>query len=73
MFSFSLPMRNRVRLLAVAYSRYRLPLMPFLIVLASLWIARPAAPEGRARALAVFGLLAAAAAALGHYTFARLP
>ncbi len=42
-----------IHMLAVAYSRYRLPLMPLAMVLASLWLARPGLPEGRRRTVLI--------------------
>jgi hypothetical protein len=54
-----------IHMLAVAFSRYRLPVMPLVVVLASLWLADPRLPEGRLRqaavgtAIAGFGLLSA--------------
>jgi 4-amino-4-deoxy-L-arabinose transferase-like glycosyltransferase len=61
-----------VHAVAVSFSRYRLPLMPLLIVLASLWLARPALPEGR-RWIAVGPLLIGALALCAHYAARALP
>ena len=58
---------------AVAWSRYRFPLMPFAAVAASLWLANPSLPQ-RLRARVGLGL--AIAAFLGlvvHYAATRLP
>jgi 4-amino-4-deoxy-L-arabinose transferase-like glycosyltransferase len=62
-----------VHMLAVAYSRYRLPLMPFVFVAAALWLCEPRAPEGRARRLAVGGSLLGFVALCVHYAIVRLP
>lgn len=59
--------------LAVAASRYRLPLEPFLVVLAALWLAHPARPETRARALCVAGAGVAFLALCVHYVVTVLP
>jgi 4-amino-4-deoxy-L-arabinose transferase-like glycosyltransferase len=62
-----------VHSLTVAWSRYQLPLVPFAIVLAGLWLARPTLPETRARRRAVLAALAAWVLLALHYTLARLP
>jgi 4-amino-4-deoxy-L-arabinose transferase-like glycosyltransferase len=59
--------------LAVAASRYRLPLEPFLIVLAALWLAQPGPPETRARALGVAGAAGAFLLLCAHYLATLLP
>lgn len=61
-----------VHAVAVSFSRYRLPLMPLLIVLASLWLARPALPEGR-RWIVVGALLLGVLALCAHYAARALP
>lgn len=54
-------------------SRYRLPIMPFVIVLASVWLAAPHRPEGRVR-LAALGLIGIAFAIFSaHYLATILP
>jgi hypothetical protein len=60
-------------MLAVAYSRYRLPLMPLVGVLAALWLAEPRAPEGRARRLGVGVALLGVLGLCAHYALVRLP
>lgn len=62
-----------IHLLAVAYSRYRLPLMPLLFVACALWLADPRRPEGRLRSAAVGGALAAFGGLCLHYALVRLP
>jgi hypothetical protein len=52
-----------VHALAVASTRYRFSIMPLVIVLAALWLARPCLPQTRARRWAV-GVTAVAFAAL---------
>jgi hypothetical protein len=59
--------------LAVAASRYRLPLEPFLIVLAALWLARPGPPATRARALALAAAAGAFLLLCAHYLATVLP
>ena len=60
-------------MLAVAYSRYRLPLMPFVFVASALWLADPRAPEGRARSALVATALLGFVGLCVHYVVARLP
>lgn len=62
-----------MHMLAVAHSRYRLPLMPLVGVLAALWLASPRMPEGPARRLGVGALLLGALALFAHYAIWRLP
>ena len=62
-----------VHSLAVAYSRYRLPLMPLLMVLASVWLARPQAPARGRRAVLAYTALAAFLVLSIHYVSLRLP
>jgi hypothetical protein len=62
-----------IHMLAVAYSRYRLPLMPLLFVACGLWLADPRLPEGRARQLAVGVGLLGFLALCAHYAAVRLP
>jgi 4-amino-4-deoxy-L-arabinose transferase-like glycosyltransferase len=62
-----------LHLLAVAHSRYRLPLMPFVTIAAALWVAEPRWPASRGRAAAVAAALAAAVALCAHYAWVRLP
>lgn len=59
--------------LAVAYSRYRLPLMPLLMVVASLWLARPRVPDTPARRLIVGLAIAAFVALAADYWWRVLP
>ena len=58
---------------AVASSRYRLPLMPLVIAVASLWLARPSLPEGRTRRLSLAAALAGFLVLASHYVATRLP
>ena len=62
-----------IHALAQAHSRYRLPVMPFVIVLASLWLADPRRPEGRGRMALVGGALVAFTALSVHYVVTVLP
>ena len=62
-----------IHMLAVAYSRYRLPLMPFVFVVGALWLTEPRAPEGRARTLLVGAPLLGFVALCAHYLAVRLP
>jgi hypothetical protein len=62
-----------IHMLAVSYSRYRLPLMPLLMVGASLWLAAPRRPEGRGRAVMVGVALLGFVALCVHYAIGRLP
>lgn len=62
-----------IHMLAVASSRYRLPVMPLVIVLASLWLADPRLPEGRGRGIGVGLALAGFAGLCAHYLITRLP
>lgn len=62
-----------VHALTVAWSRYQLPLVPFALVLAGLWLARPSWPEAGARRRAVLGVLAVYLLLAVHYAVARLP
>ena len=62
-----------IHLAAVAYSRYRLPVMPIAIVLASLWLASPSLPEGRVRVGVAWGLVAGFAILSVHYLVTGLP
>jgi hypothetical protein len=62
-----------VHSLTVAWSRYRLPLVPFAIVLAGLWLARPTWPETRARRRVVLAALGAWCLLALHYALVRLP
>lgn len=62
-----------IHMLAVAYSRYRLPLMPFVFVASALWLADPRAPEGRARTALVATALSGFVGLCVHYVVARLP
>lgn len=61
-----------IHMLAVAYSRYRLPLLPLAMVLASLWLARPSFPEGRARRIGVGAAALALLTLCLQYTWTRL-
>jgi 4-amino-4-deoxy-L-arabinose transferase-like glycosyltransferase len=58
---------------AVASSRYRLPMMPLLIVLAAIWLAEPRLPEGWARRYAVWSGLVAFAVLSAAYVATVLP
>ena len=62
-----------VHMLAVAHSRYRLPVMPFVMVAASTWLAHPRPPEGGWRRIAVGGALVVFLALSTHYLLVRLP
>jgi hypothetical protein len=62
-----------IHALAVSYSRYRLPLMPFLMVGASLWLAQPRRPEGRGRGAVLIGALVGFVLLSAHYVGSRLP
>jgi 4-amino-4-deoxy-L-arabinose transferase-like glycosyltransferase len=62
-----------VHMLAVAHSRYRLPVMPFVMIATATWLADPKLPEGRARAAAVSGVLLLFVALSTHYALVRLP
>ena len=57
---------------AVAFSRYRLPLVPLLIAMAALWLARPDRPRGPRGAVCV-GLLLGFGALSLHYALDVLP
>ena len=58
---------------ALAASRYRMPLLPLLCVLASLWLARPGRPETTARRAVVAVLAVAFLAACVHTLATTLP
>jgi hypothetical protein len=58
---------------ATAFSRYRLPLVPFAIALGAWWLARPRAPVGRARTPLVLGMLLGYTALCLHYLVSTLP
>jgi hypothetical protein len=58
---------------AVASSRYRLPMMPLLIVLAAAWAAQPGWPEGRWRAVGVAAGVVAFTALSLYYVATVLP
>ena len=62
-----------IHCLAIANSRYRLPIMPFVIVLAALWLAEPRRPEGRWRSGVVWSLLIAFSVLSIHYVVTVLP
>jgi hypothetical protein len=62
-----------IHCVAIAHSRYRLPIMPFAIVLAALWLAEPRRPEGRWRSGVVWSLLVAFSALSIHYVVTVLP
>lgn len=62
-----------IHMLAVAHSRYRLPVMPFVMLAASSWLAEPRLPEGRARMLGVLAVLVGFLALAAHYAWVRLP
>lgn len=64
---------SAIHALAVAHSRYRLPVMPFLMVIGAGWLADPRPPEGGARGAAVAAGLAALLALCAHYAWTRLP
>ena len=59
--------------LTLAASRYRLPLEPFLLVLASLWLARPGWPETPRRVVAVSAAAAVFLGAAITYAVGVLP
>lgn len=58
---------------AVASSRYRLPMMPLLVALAAAWLSRPAWPEGRLRQAGVGAGIGAFALLSAHYVATVLP
>ena len=62
-----------MHMLAVAHSRYRLPLMPFVSIAGALWLAEPRWPVGRGPRIAVAALLSAAGILCAHYAWVRLP
>ena len=62
-----------IHMLAVAFSRYRLPVMPIVIVLASQWFAQPRLPEGRVRWIAVSAALAGFSLLSAIYLRVHLP
>jgi len=62
-----------VHMFAVAYSRYRLPVMPLVIVLAALWLARPELPERGRRGALIYSLAAGFVGVCIWYVVARLP
>ena len=62
-----------VHMLAVSYSRYRLPLMPLVVVLASLWLGSPQAPRGRLAKAVTAAVLLGFLALCVHYVAFRLP
>lgn len=62
-----------VHMLAVAHSRYRLPVMPFVMIAAASWLADPRPPEGRGRRAAVIAAGAGFLVMAAHYAIARLP
>ena len=62
-----------IHMLAVASSRYRLPVMPIVIVLASQWFAQPRLPEGRVRRIAVSAALAGFSLLSAIYLGVHLP
>ena len=62
-----------LHVVAVAWSRYRFPLMPLAIVAAALWLANPQLPASRSRRIALGGLLVAFLGLALHYTATRLP
>lgn len=59
--------------LTVASSRYRLPLMPLLCVVAGSWLARPGWPRGAQRGGALVAGIAAFGAICVHYAATVLP
>lgn len=62
-----------IHALAVAHSRYRLPVMPFAMIAASQWLAAPRAPDGRGRRAAVAIALVSFLVLSAHYALVRLP
>lgn len=62
-----------IHMLAVAYSRYRLPIMPLATIVGALWLARPLRPEGRSRTVTVAGSLIGFVALGAYYVAVRLP
>ena len=62
-----------LHVLAVSYSRYRLPLMPFVIVAAASWLASPRVPAPRWRAALVGGALLLFVGGALHYAVVHLP
>jgi 4-amino-4-deoxy-L-arabinose transferase-like glycosyltransferase len=62
-----------MHVLAVAYSRYRLPLIPLAIAVGSVWLADPRAPRDRVRHVAAVAALIAFGALCAHYVATVLP
>jgi hypothetical protein len=62
-----------IHMLAIASSRYRLAVMPLVIVLASSWLADPVLPQGRFRRIGLALALAGFAALSAHYVTVHLP
>ncbi|MGH0029853.1 MAG: glycosyltransferase family 39 protein [Myxococcota bacterium] len=62
-----------MHVLSVAHSRYRLPVMPFVMIAASCWLADPRLPEGPARRTGIGLAVAGFLALCGHYLVTRLP
>jgi 4-amino-4-deoxy-L-arabinose transferase-like glycosyltransferase len=62
-----------VHVVSLAYSRYRLPLMPLAMVAGAHWLAAPRWPEGRLRRAATAAALAAFAALCVRYLRVWLP
>ena len=62
-----------IHVVAVSYSRYRLPIMPIAIVFSSLWLASPHLSRGRVRAGLSLGLVAGFLWLSAHYVTTGLP
>jgi hypothetical protein len=62
-----------LHVLAVAWSRYRFPLMPMAVIAGSLWLASPRLPAGRIGRFVVPATLVGFAALSVHYVATRLP
>ena len=62
-----------IHLVAVSYSRYRLPIMPIAVVLGSLWLASPHLPRGRVRAGITWVLVAGFLWLSADYVMTGLP
>ena len=62
-----------LHVVAVAWSRYRFPLMPLAIISASLWLASPRLPPERWRRVGVGLALACFLGLATHYIATRLP
>jgi 4-amino-4-deoxy-L-arabinose transferase-like glycosyltransferase len=62
-----------IHMLAVAHSRYRLPVMPFVMLASAHWLAAPRLPERGARGAAATAALLFMLGLCAHYALFRLP